>query len=194
MKIYGCMNLYGHNKELQQTLPALRRVADEVIIIEGPYRDFLYREKMTEDDFLFIHSLSDKIISKPEWDSQIEKRNTYLKLVPEGSYALIVDADEEIIGNLPELTEKAYRVSLYEKGVLKNNILRLVKKTKNLECHSCHNYFWDGEILLNQQEWPVVENLVLKHIPISRKRRKFKEMYYKGLIKNEESSRKKYGI
>lgn len=195
MKIYGCVNLYGQYNLLQKTLPALRRIVDYLIIVEGPYAEFPAYEREEPNAIYFIQSLADIIISKPEWKNEVEKRNTYLRRIPIGDYALIVDADEEVKGNFPELTEDVYRISLYEKGKLKNNLLRLVKKTKDLEYRNCHNYLWREKELLNKQEWPVLENFILEHhLEQSWRRRKAKEKYYEKLRQEERMYRETNGI
>ena len=193
--ISGCVNLYGQGNLLKQTLPALRRVVDYLIVIEGPYADFSYKEVMTPDDLVFIHALADTVISKPCWNTEIEKRNVYLRLVPRRSYAFIVDADEEVVGQLPRgLTADAYRIPLYEKGKLKNNLLRLIKKTLDLEIRDCHNYYWQGETLLNQIEWPILSGIHLNHLLDSTKGRKqAKADYYQRLRAREKPYREKYG-
>ncbi|KKN03468.1 hypothetical protein LCGC14_1107320 [marine sediment metagenome] len=101
--IYACYITYNNGDFLAASLYAIAPYVDKIIIIEGPFPDY---PEMKADNTKFIlwHFDIDYpnklMLDNVEGLTQVQKRNAYIDLVPDGSWMFIIDGDEIPYGNL----------------------------------------------------------------------------------------------
>ena len=107
-KIYACYNIYKNADYLAASVHSIAPWVDKVILIDGRYIDFparnmdLYHGTVLWD---LAQIYKDKIhlVERPVWEDQVEKRNAYLDLVPEGAWMIVIDGDEIPFGHIWDL-------------------------------------------------------------------------------------------
>lgn len=165
-------------------------MVDYIVLVDGAYCGFPFDKPYSTDTTLAIAAeFADEVINTTApWQSEIVKRNEYLVGKP-GDYYLIVDADEEIVGELPELKHDDYRVDLKRTDpVMSYSIFRLFKHRKGIRYNGTHHALFVGEKLLNKRDLPVVKGLhLIHHIDRSQERTEAKGVYYRHL-KGEEAA------
>src|SRR5574343_171527 len=103
--ILGVMIFYEDGPELlEKSLLSLKKVTDKVLVIDGAYKEFPHKDFLSSKECLkVVNSLADKvIIPESAWVDEIAKRNAYLTLKSQKDYYIMLDADEEIIGDKPK--------------------------------------------------------------------------------------------
>jgi len=102
-KLVGCISVFNEAELIEQCLRSTLRVADEVIVVDGPYADYPHDSCSSTDGTLETVGKLMGETGKPitlvtknsAWLSQMEKRNAYVKLVDEGDLMLVIDGDQQ---------------------------------------------------------------------------------------------------
>lgn len=95
---------------------------DKIVVVDGKFRDFpgtgCYSTDGTLEylDWLYKMESSKFVIIKTWGLDEVEKRNTYLKLLNPGDICLNIDTDEALITKLPKLTADIGMVAIGEEG------------------------------------------------------------------------------
>ena len=157
MKIKACVIFYNDGPELLRAcLESLRNQVDQILCIDGAYKDFPHKEPYSTDGCLQIaKELADEVIEcSTPWENQIVKRNAYLTASKSfKGYLLIIDADEMIQGSFPNAGScPEYSIELKAEAYTLNQI-RLIKNRKGLEYRDKHCFLYDNERLINQSEF-----------------------------------------
>jgi hypothetical protein len=101
-KLWACLSIFQEADHIERTLQFASSWADAFIILDGAYRTFPNAGHGPSTDGTiekikqFRDSLENQkpcIIESHLWDSQIEKRNRYLELVPDDDWVMVVDGD-----------------------------------------------------------------------------------------------------
>lgn len=132
---------------LEKALQSLKQRVDKLVAIDGPYKNFPHTSITSNQEVLdLVAQYADEVISPKEaWNNQIQKRNAYLIGQP-GDYYLMLDADEELVGDLPELTEDYYGIKIKDKRSAEeesnNYALRLFKAKEGLQYKRKHSWLY----------------------------------------------------
>jgi hypothetical protein len=128
------------------------------------------------------------------WASEVEKRNAYLSLVPDGEWTLMLDADEELVGpvDIPEDGGTEYRIELQrDDGIPPYPVFRLWKARTPLYYAGAHNALHDRDGLIDQKATPTLPGCHILHHYSGRPpaRRADKAVYYRHLAEEEHRFR-----
>jgi hypothetical protein len=159
---------------LERALTSLRKVTDKILAVDGAYEEFPHEDFKSGPQTLAIaKALADKVIipAKP-WKNEVEKRNSYLTLKSEKDYYIMLDADEEILGDKPKnLTQPTYRIKLETKDGdiwLPCFYNRLFRHHKGMAYRDHHNNLVTTEglsLTKSIEVIPVYSGLSIKHYP-----------------------------
>ena len=100
-RIVACMNIYNEASTLEKCLESITELVDEIIVVDGRYKDFPGEQVASDDGSLeIIKKFSNvKLIQCNEKLTQAQKRSKYLEYLDDGDWALIMDGDEEFVFN-----------------------------------------------------------------------------------------------
>lgn len=175
MKILGVMIFYDDGPELlERSLKSLKKVTDKILAVDGVYREFPHKDFLSQKASReVVDKLADQVITpSKEWYDEPTKRNAYLTLKSTKDYYLMLDADEEVLGDKPTgLIHPVYRVSLTTNraGVnLPGYYNRLFRHHAGMRYHLTHNnlILKDGTSLsIPDDHIPVCESIKIIHRP-----------------------------
>lgn len=152
--MYACIIFYNDTVELLgRAISSVKRYGFDTILVDGAYEEFLHKEVQSTDGCAeYACRLANIYIVPPlgGWKDQVHKRNAAFDAVPMGEYALIIDADEELLKFDPgELLEDVYRLNIViNSGVDYQSMIRIVKKTRPLIYRHDHSHLFLGANLL----------------------------------------------
>jgi glycosyltransferase involved in cell wall biosynthesis len=157
MTIIGCMVAYQEATHIARALDALVRLCDRVIVVDGCREAFPpYNDSITSSDgtLAIAHEYGAEIVLPPgrAWADEVEQRNAYLLGAPDDWY-LILDADEVLIGTLPDMTtpKGAYSVQVDDRGSVKR-LPRLIREDGTLTYQNTHyGMYRQGRLLTDWQ-------------------------------------------
>lgn len=134
---------------LERSLKSLKDCGFKIIAIDGIFREMLKIDPSlpttsTDGCIDVAKKYADLYVEGPKegWESQVAKRNVYVKETPDGSYFWAIDADEVMRSfNLSrEISDDVYRISehrIMENGSRKTmHTIRTYRKYPDL----CYNY------------------------------------------------------
>jgi hypothetical protein len=130
---------------LERTLRSIRPFVDRLIAIDGPFAKFPHDTVQSDNDHLeMLKRFADHVIvTQVPWKTEVCKRNQYLR-GKDGDWYLVVDADEELVGNL-DLTEYAatdqmgWKMWILQEGVQPRLVLRLFRHFEGIHYEGAHN-------------------------------------------------------
>lgn len=101
MRKIGCMIIYNEAPYIGKALNSLSMLVDEVVIVDGPYIDYPHSSVNSDDGTLELldrfgseRRIKLTVVTKNmAWQSQVEKRNEYLKYCAVGDLLFICDGD-----------------------------------------------------------------------------------------------------
>jgi len=210
----GCIIFYNDGpKMLERALRSMKNHGvDEIIGVDGGYKEFpdQSENKSGSNDGCFevAEKYCKMLFSAPSlegWDSQIQKRNCYLKAVEDAEYFLILDADEKLTTNINEdaLTEDEYSVWMIEpKGNAQYPSNRIFYKYYDMVYRNRHSAIYRTSLIKNEKDvfsglinrisnLPYAHNgrgefIILEHYPYQRsQKRKEQDGWYMENRKTE---------
>ena len=110
--IYACYVIYNDASLFHNSLKSIVDFVDKVIVVDGAWKSHPYGEHPESTDnvkkiaksicgkkliWVGCRKIKDKYIP---WNNQIQKRNVYLKLVPENDWFIVLDSDTLIFGEI----------------------------------------------------------------------------------------------
>ena len=133
--------------------------------------------------------LADVVVEAPgaHWPSEFEKRNEYLKYGASGDWFLVLDADERLVGQLPEADDLAgtdYTLT-FRRSDCAGEIpyYRLFKNVGRLRYEGFHYALWRDDDLVTRRvrTLPRPEGVSVLHMPLERSSQRvhLKGYYYR---------------
>lgn len=177
-RIIWCISVYQSYDLLQQSIPALPRASNDLlVIVDGAYLKWPHTVPYSTDGTLeYCKEYADILITtKKPWRTEWEKRNSYF-VGGEGDYYVVVDSDEIWTGPRPDLgsenlNEEAYNLRL--RRWRKDDklcphfdpclVFRVYKSSPDLYIYGAHNAIWRGSRLLTRQAWNPIDGIMLEH-------------------------------
>ena len=103
-KIIGCMVIYNEAEYLERAIRSLILVADQIIIVDGPYINYPHASASSDDGSLdIVRKYQDAgapitlVTRETAWPDQMTKRNEYFKYGDIGDLMLILDGDCQVV-------------------------------------------------------------------------------------------------
>jgi len=214
----ACIIYYNEIQNIERCLKSINNKFDYIIAIDGAYKEFPHDNFLSTDGSTEVARkyCSRVIIPEREWKDEIEKRNEYMKQLCYGDFVVIIDADEEMIGNidvneldLSDMKEDNHERYFYDIKLVRNDnvppyyIYRAFKYLTGMNYHGTHHaLFLNGEFegyddyLTNNFKHAQIESFYFKHYQNQRdiKRVQNKGIYYRKLWEQEKDFRIKYGL
>ncbi len=162
-RLIGCLSIFNEAEFIERCLRFTLAIADELIIIDGPYADYPHDSPHSTDGtveiiekFMAEQSKPIALVSRSDaWPNQITKRNTYVKMVDEGDLMLVIDGDQQpfllgdakkqvlesdAVGFIPEKIQ--YRPYILQ---IKYGNPRIIRKIVGLHYGLNHYSLYDAE-------------------------------------------------
>jgi hypothetical protein len=110
-QIYVCYIVYNEEDKIALSLHTIIEYVDKVIIVDGAFAQREHSnpqstdktkeisEKICGDKLIWVDCKKQDVNYVP-WETESEKRNVYLRLVPEGAWFYIIDADVIVTGDV----------------------------------------------------------------------------------------------
>ena len=143
----------------------------------------------TDGTLEIAEELADVVVEAPgtHWPSEFEKRNEYLKHGAPGDWFFVLDADERLVGQLPEaddLTDTDYALT-FRRADMAGDIpyYRLFKNIGRLRYEGFHYALWRDDDLVTKRvrQLPRLDGVSILHLPLDRttERVHLKGYYYR---------------
>jgi len=210
-RLIAAVIYYEEAWTLERCLSSIRRAAPHagIVTLDGAYAQFPHptgRPESEDGSNVIADRLADTVVRCPKdadgrprpWASEIEKRSEYLKHAQTGDLILVVDADEEVRGLVPQQIEGNVFDVRHERddGIPPGAYLRFFRKQDGMLYRGTHNAVTlsDGTIL-NANKRPTVPGFYLYHHYLDRGMRDVarnlrKARYYDFLCRDEAEFRK----
>lgn len=184
---------------IQQTIESVINKVDHVIAVDGRYKDFPGSEDFSTDGTLeYLKSIDKVELMYLAGVDEIEKRNTYLEGLNDGDTVLNLDADEVLIGDLPELKSDWGIINLHDghDKHIQNRASRFFKFKEGIHYQNTHCTLYDKDnVIINKLQkiinsefsFEIVKSCYIEHRWHLRpdERKYMKQQYYHKLVKNE---------
>ncbi len=198
MSLICCIITYNDFPLIKDCIESVINKVDRIIAIDGKYKDFPGDNHFSTDGTLdYLKSISKVELIKLAGTDEVAKRNTYLLNLADGDIVLNLDADEILVGKLPELKADFGILDLadgYGKHIQKR-ATRFFKYRKGMEYKYCHYTMYYKDKIVNKLQEIInpdfsFENIsgcrILHNWHLRTDERKYqKEIYYKKLIIKE---------
>jgi hypothetical protein len=113
--LVGCVITYNDMPLIKDCIESLYNKVDKIVAVDGRYFDFPGDGWDSADGTLEYLCSIDKadVISTMSF-TELEKRNRYLEELDDGDIVINLDADEFLVGNIPELNSDFGIVELHD--------------------------------------------------------------------------------
>ena len=172
---------------------------DKIIAVDGAYDDFPCDINYSTDGTLeYLDSLDKVELILAPGIPEVAKRNKYLEPLEDNDTVLNIDADEVLIGDIPELTTDFVSMDWcdgHSKHV-QRRVTKLFKYHENMRYVGCHYTLYTGDgIMINKLHEVINKDFsceritschILHNWHLRSDLRKFqKSQYYKKLVRLE---------
>ena len=181
--IIACYNIYNEAKYLEESMKSIRDKVDRIIVVDGAYKKFPHDNPSSTDGTLEIalkygaeFYLSKGVGGEP-WDSEIEKRNWYLK-GEIGDVYLVVDGHEIWKGALPS-PPGDYRLVIKKDGEWLR-FPRMFRHREGIFYMNHHYELWDAKGKINDEfpEYPLLKGYFDHKDDCEKERAGARKIYY----------------
>jgi hypothetical protein len=198
LSIVCCIITYNDFPLIKDCIESVIGKVDRIICIDGKYIDFPGSEDFSTDGTLeYLKSISKVELMFWKGD-EISKRNFYLMQVNDGDTVLNLDADEVLIGDLPELKSDWGIINLHDghDKHIQSRASRLFKFKEGIHYQNTHCTLYDkNNVIINKLQkvinpefsFEIVKSCYIEHRWHLRpdERKYYKQQYYRKLVKSE---------
>ncbi|MHB8276363.1 MAG: glycosyltransferase family protein [Candidatus Humimicrobiaceae bacterium] len=183
---------------IQSCIESIVDKVDKIIAVDGAYDDFPNDINISTDGTLEYLNSIDKveIIMAPSL-CEVAKRNLYLEPLSEGDICLNIDADEVLIGEIPELKTDFGIVDWHDghSKHIQRRVTKIFKYRLGMRYIHCHyTLYWNDQIV-NKLNEVINKDFTSEYITSchiihnwhlrSSERQYYKSLYYKKLVQIE---------
>ncbi len=106
---------YNDIETIQESVESIENKVDRIIAVDGKFKDFTGNHQFSTDGTLEYLAKNVKVeaILLPNAD-EVDKRNHFLNFVEDGDLCLIIDADEILKGEIPDLDTDIGLIDIFE--------------------------------------------------------------------------------
>lgn len=158
--VIACIIVYQEEKMLPGCLQSITGRVGRIVIVDGAYAKFPHVEPWSTDRTLAIaRAYGAEIIECPEdengypcaWENQRIKRSAYF-VGSEGDWYFHIDADERLLGRLPEPEEgKHYAFQIVARAGNSGWVPRLFQHRGHMRYEGSHNAVWSDDRLVHMK-------------------------------------------
>lgn len=191
--VTACINVFQDAAWLERCIASLEGKVKAIVVVDGAYEKFPHEKPWSTDGTLDIaKAKADVVVTRQTvWPTETDKRNHYIRYVPEGEWWLRIDADEELVGSFYTPFEGVCHQLMLDRtdGAQSYPIHALFRRGGHSRYYGCHHAVWYGQTLLTKDEgvpvYPGVR-LLHHHSERSRERQLAKGKGYYPVIKEIE--------
>lgn len=153
--IRAVINAFNEEQMLPGCLESIHDQVDEIVVVDGAYAHFPHDHFASSDATREIaRCYGARWVVPPgrPWATEIEKRNAFF--VGEiGDWYLQIDADERLLGELPELDPdvEQYALLMRREG-FDSWIRRVYRHCEGIRYAEVHCALWRGEELMRRED------------------------------------------
>ena len=173
----ACVVFYNDINET--LLMDLSTKVDTIIAVDGAYKDFPHVKPFSTDGSIETAKKYATVVETDKaWETQVDKRNAYLDLVPEGESFIVIDTDEKLLSRPKDGNWKVEIWSMTPGGV--NYFMpRVHVKTPGLRYYKTHMTMKDDNGLINTEQFEKSDAVIEHYLDRDEQRLKDKEIYRK---------------
>ena len=106
---------YNDFSTIQESVKSIESKVDRIIAVDGKFKDFEGEHEISTDGTLTYLYGNDKIETHILTGvDEVAKRNYFLNFVKDGDLCLIIDADEILVGEIPDLDTDIGQIDIFE--------------------------------------------------------------------------------
>jgi len=106
---------YNDIETIQESVESIENKIDRIIAVDGRFKDFEGEQEISTDGTLTYLYEKDNIETHLLTGvDEVAKRNWFLNFVKDGDLCLIIDADEILVGEIPELETDIGQIDIFE--------------------------------------------------------------------------------
>ena len=158
MSIVACIITYDDFPLIADCIESIISKVDKIVVIDGKYRDFPGKYKCSSDgtiEYLARVQKDNKIVLRFVSDvDEVTKRNIYFQYLKDGDVCLNIDADEVLIGSLPDLKADIGLVRIGEDGDRRRH-----RRTNRLFRYKPGLHYWGKHTMLLDKDDRVFAHL-----------------------------------
>lgn len=111
--MYVCYIVYNNERTIRRSLKSILPYVEKVIMVDGAFKDYPHFYPFSTDRTFYTAKklCTDKLVWRKctkrqnphklmPWKTQIDKRNRYLKLIPNGVHFIVLDDDTYLTGEV----------------------------------------------------------------------------------------------
>ena len=153
--IRAVINAYNEEQMLPGCLESIHDQVDEIVVVDGAYEHFPHEHYASTDATREIaRCYGARWVAPPgrAWETEIEKRNRFF-VGEVGDWYLQIDADERLLGELPELDADVdqYALMMRHSG-WDSWTRRLYQHWDGIRYAEVHCALWRGEELVRRED------------------------------------------
>lgn len=198
--IIGCVITYNDYPLIVDCINSLIEKVDKIIVIDGKYVDFPIINNdiySTDGTYGYLDGINKVHLLSGGCATEVEKRNFYLDKCNDGDIVINLDADEILVGELPELKTDFGILELWDGHCDKKKYraTRFFRYREGMRYQNVHyTLYYNGKQLNNLHEvidkdtsFEYIKGCHLLHNWHMRDhlRQHYKSIYYKKLVQNE---------
>jgi len=163
--IKACICTYNDDATLGLTLASITGYIDEIIAIDGPWKNYSDNMSSTDGTLEILESYNAKILTG-RWESQVQKRNAYIKACNNNDWILVIDSDELLwngywLNFVEEYSYPIWSVPIYSinypanlyPGANKAGLLEYTPKNNRLFKKNINTHYWLKHFYLMYDGW-----------------------------------------
>jgi len=207
MTIIAVVIVFNEERLLPGCLESVHERVERMVVVDGAYEHFPHEMPWSTDatrEIAWCYGAEwipcpvDVDGAPRAWHTQVEKRTAYL-VGEEGDWYLHVDADERLIGELPErLDGEHYAFQVHTRDMRLTWVPRLWQHRGRMRYEGAHNALWTDERLMRLRDavripWDVCHLRHLSHLR-DVQRQLDKRAFLPGRYERERAYRELLGI
>ena len=196
--LVGTIITYNDWPLIKDCVESIIGKVDKIIAVDGAYDDFPCDINYSTDGTLEYLDNLDKVelIIAPGL-AEVAKRNKYLEPLADNDIVLNIDADEVLIGDIPELKTDFGIIDWHDghSKHIQRRVTKIFKYRSGMKYEHCHyTLYWNG-IIVNKLHEVINKDFTSEYIKDfymihnwhlrDELRKHNKQIYYKKLIKLE---------
>jgi len=205
--LIACVIVFNEERMLPGCLESIYDRVDRMVVVDGAYRLFPHGVPWSTDATQHIAAAygaewvpcpTDEDGEPRPWETQVEKRTAYL-VGEEGDWYFHIDADERLVGELPEMEGgQHYAFKVHTRDGRLTWVPRLWQHRGTMRYEGAHNALWSDGRLINMPGAVQVDAdqcylLHLAHLR-SRQRLQDKAAFLPGRYERERAYRRAHNI
>lgn len=205
--VIACIIAFNEERMLPGCLESIEGAVDRVVVVDGVYRLFPHEVPWSTDATREIaRAYGVEWVPCPvgedgelrAWETQVEKRTAYL-VGEEGDWYFHIDADERLVGELPEMEDgQHYAFKVHTRDGRLTWVPRLWQHRGYMRYEGAHNALWSDDRLINMPGAVRVgvEQCYLLHLAHLRCRQRLEEKaaWLPGRYERERAYRRAHNI